>query len=155
MDRINRLFSAVFVGALALSWSTTSLTADSTMKIADATAVFNQWIAAYQTRNIDKLMAVFDKSLVYSSQGEGDQTFNELKTSYLSYFASRSAPTRWKATAKEIHAQAGMAVVVSIWEERDKDNPKEILSRLRSIDVFKRTPAGWKIVRTINYSEPN
>jgi ketosteroid isomerase-like protein len=140
---------------MALTWSIGVAAADSAMRLADASAVFNQWIAAYQTRNIDKLMSVFDKSLVYSSQGEGDQTFNELKASYLNYFASRSAPTRWKATAKEIHAQSGLAVVVSIWEEHDRDNPKEILSRLRSIDVFKRTPAGWKIVRTINYTEPN
>lgn len=151
-----RTLAAVLAAMAALIGSTAKATAaDTAMKLADATAVFNQWIAAYQTRNVDKIMAVFDKNLVYSSQGEGDQTFNELKASYVSYFASRSSPTRWKATAKEIHAQAGLAVVVSIWEETEKANPGEMVSRLRSIDVFKRTPAGWKIVRTINYSEPN
>lgn len=155
MNRFAKRTGPALAGLMTLTWSIAASAADSGMRLADASAVFNQWIVAYQTRNIDKLMSVFDKTLVYSSQGEGDQTFNELKASYLSYFASRSAPTRWKATAKEIHAQAGLAVVISIWEEHDRDNPKEILSRLRSIDVFKRTPAGWKIVRTINYTESN
>lgn len=150
-----RTLAVVLAGMAALAGSTSAAAAAEVMTLKDANTAFNQWIAAYQTRNIDKLMAVFDKSLIYSSQGEGDQTFAELKASYLSYFASRSSPTRWKATAKEIHAQAGLAVVVSIWEEREKDHPDEVVSRLRSIDVFKRTPAGWKIVRTINYSEPN
>ena len=150
-----RTLAGILAMSALFATSATTTAADGAMKLADATAVFNQWIAAYQTRNIDKLMAVFDKSLIYSSQGEGDQTFSELKASYLSYFASRSSPTRWKATAKEIHAQAGLAVVVSIWEESEKATPSEIVSRLRSIDVFKRTPGGWKIVRTINYSEPN
>jgi hypothetical protein len=50
-----------------------------------------------------------------------DQTYAELKKSYQDFFATKSAPSKWKAIAKEIHAQAGMAVVISIWEQSQKD----------------------------------
>ena len=69
----------------------------------------------------------------------------------------KAPPTRWKAIPKEIHTQAGLAVVISIWEQRQKDSSghDELVARLRSIDIFRPTKSGWKIVRTINYSEPN
>jgi ketosteroid isomerase-like protein len=127
------------------------------MALKDANAVFNQWIAAYAARDAEKIMSVFDKTLIYSTQGDADQTYAELKKSYQDFFATKSAPSKWKAMAKEIHAQAGMAVVVSIWEQSQKDDSghDELVARLRSIDIFRPTKAGWKIVRTINYSEPN
>ena len=133
-----------------------SMAAES-MALKDANAVFKQWIAAYAARDAEKIMSVFDKTLIYSTQGDADQTYAELKKSYQDFFATRSAPSKWKAIAKEIHAQAGMAVVVSIWEQSQKDDSghDELVARLRSIDIFKPTKAGWKIVRTINYSEPN
>ncbi len=127
------------------------------MALKDANAVFKQWIAAYAARDAEKIMSVFDKTLIYSSQGDADQTYAELKKSYQEFFATKSAPSKWKAIAKEMHAQAGMAVVVSIWEQSQKDDSghDELVARLRSIDIFRPTKAGWKIVRTINYSEPN
>jgi ketosteroid isomerase-like protein len=127
------------------------------MRLQDASAVFNQWIAAYQARDAEKIMSVFDKTLVYSSQGEADQNYTELKKGYQEFFATKSAPSKWKAIPKEIFAQAGLTVVVSIWEQRQKDESgaDELVARLRSIDIFRPTKAGWKIVRTINYSEPN
>ena len=127
------------------------------MALKDANAVFKEWIAAYAARDAEKIMTVFDKTLIYSSQGDADQTYAELKKSYQDFFATKSAPSKWKAIAKEIHAQAGMAVVVSIWEQSQKDESghDELVARLRSIDIFRPTKAGWKIVRTINYSEPN
>jgi ketosteroid isomerase-like protein len=102
-------------------------------------------------------MAVYDKSLIYSTQGEADQTYAELLKSYQDFFATKPVPSKWKAIPKEVHAQAGMAVVVSIWEQRQKDTEgrEELVARLRSIDIFRPTKGGWKIVRTINYSEPN
>jgi ketosteroid isomerase-like protein len=148
---------AIVLAALAMLVANASIAADSAMRLGDASAVFNQWIAAYQARDAEKLMAVFDKSLVYSAQAEEDQSYAELKASYVNFFSTKPPPVRWKAIAKEIHAQAGLAVVVSIWEQRSKDSKPadEPTSRLRSIDVFKKTPAGWKIVRTINYPEAN
>ena len=141
---------------LVMLFSATSAAAEP-MALKDANAVFNQWIAAYRAHDAEKVMAVFDKTLIYSSQGEADQTYAELKKSYQDFFATKSAPSKWKAIAKEIHAQAGLAVVVSIWEQTQKDDSgqDELVARLRSIDIFKPTKAGWRIVRTINYSEPN
>jgi len=149
--------------AIAILGLTTSLgiaslvRAAEPMALKDANAVFNQWIAAYAARDAEKIMSVFDKTLIYSTQGDADQTYAELKKSYQDFFATKSAPSKWKAIAKEIHAQAGMAVVVSIWEQTQKDDSghDELVARLRSIDIFRPTKAGWKIVRTINYSEPN
>jgi ketosteroid isomerase-like protein len=127
------------------------------MRLADASAAYAQWIKAYEARDAEKLMAIFDRSLIYSAQGEGDQKFEELKASYQSYFGSRMPPTRWKAIPKEIFAQGDMTVVISIWEQRERtpSGVGELIQRTRSVDLFRRTKAGWKIVRTISYPEPN
>ena len=148
---------AILTGLLAFVDATSPAAAAEPMALKDAGAVFNQWIAGYQAKDTEKIMAVFDKTLVYSAQGEADQTYAELKKGYQDFFAIKSPPTKWKVIPKEIHTQAGLAVVVSIWEQRQKAGagPDELVARLRSIDVFKLTKAGWKIVRTINYSEPN
>ena len=154
--RPNRTAIAI-LGLLALLGPMSRSMAAEPMALKDANAVFSQWIAAYAARDAEKIMSVFDKTLIYSTQGDADQTYAELKKSYQDFFATKSAPSKWKAIAKEIHAQAGMAVVVSIWEQSQKDESghDELVARLRSIDIFRPTKAGWKIVRTINYSEPN
>ena len=154
--RPNRTAIAI-LGLLALLGPMSRSMAAEPMALKDANAVFSQWIAAYAARDAEKIMSVFDKTLIYSTQGDADQTYAELKKSYQDFFATKSAPSKWKAIAKEIHAQAGMAVVVSIWEQSQKDESghDELVARLRSVDIFKPTKAGWKIVRTINYSEPN
>jgi len=153
---MNKLVAIVF-GAMALIGATFPASSAEPMGMKDATAVFNQWIAAYQARDAEKIMAVFDKTLVYSAQGEADQNYAELKKGYQEFFATKPTPSKWKAIPKEVHAQAQLAVVVSIWEQRQKDldGKEELVARLRSIDIFRPTKAGWKIVRTINYSEPN
>lgn len=147
---------ALFLGLAALIGIASPARAEP-MALKDANALFNQWIAAYAARDAEKIMSVYDKTLLYSTQGEADQTYAELKKSYQDFFATKSAPSKWKAIAKEIHAQAGMVVVISIWEQSQKDDSghDELVARLRSVDIFKPTKAGWKIVRTINYSEPN
>jgi len=127
------------------------------MRLADAAAIFAQWIKAYETRDAEKLMSIFDKTLVYSAQGEGDQKYDELKASYQGYFASRMPATRWKAIPKEIFAQGDLTVVISIWEQRERtaSGVGDLIQRTRSVDVFRRTKSGWKIVRTVSYPEPN
>jgi len=154
---MNKFVAVLFLGLAALMGVATPIRAAELMALKDASAVFNQWIAAYAAHDAEKIMAVFDKTLIYSTQGEADQTYAELKKSYQDFFATKSAPSKWKAIAKEIHAQAGLAVVVSIWEQSQKDGSghDELVARLRSIDIFRPTKGGWKIVRTINYSEPN
>jgi ketosteroid isomerase-like protein len=153
---MNKLVKLLF-GAVALIGVNSSAHSAEPMALKDATAVFNQWIAAYQAKDAEKIMSIFDKTLVYSSQGEADQNYAELKKGYQEFFATKPTPSKWKAIPKEVHAQAGLAVVVSIWEQRQKDmdGKEELVARLRSIDVFRPTKAGWKIIRTINYSEPN
>ena len=153
---MNRLVAAI-LGVLALIGATSSAYSAEPMTLKDATTVFNQWIAGWQAKDPEKIMSVFDKTLVYSAQGEADQNFAELKKGYQDFFATKPTPSKWKATPKEIHPQGAMAVVVSIWQQTQKDDRgrDEEVARLRSIDIFRQTKAGWKIVRTINYSEPN
>jgi ketosteroid isomerase-like protein len=151
--RVRTILGALVFGLAALVGRPSSALAAEPMKLADASAAFAQWTKAYDARDTDKLMSIFDKSLIYSAQGEADQSFEELKASYVNYFASRMPPTRWKAIAKEIHTQPALSVVVSIWEQRDKAG--EVIARVRSVDLFRLTKAGWKIVRTINYPEAN
>lgn len=148
---------ALFLGAAALMGPGSSAWSAEPMTLKDATAVFNQWIAAFQARDAEKIMSVFDKTLIYSAQGEADQNYAELKKGYQDLFAIKTTPSKWKAIPKEVHAQAGLAIVISIWEQRQKDDSgqDELVARIRSIDIFRPTKAGWKIVRTINYSEPN
>jgi len=153
---MNKKAAILLIGLAALVANASPLQA-AELTLKDANAIFNQWIAGFQARDAEKAMSVFDKTLIYSTQGEADQSYAELKKSYQDFFATKSAPSKWKAIAKEIHAQIGMAVVVSIWEQTQKDDAgrDELVARLRSIDIFRPTKAGWKIVRTINYSEPN
>jgi ketosteroid isomerase-like protein len=151
------VLTALFLGLSSLIGATQPALAAEPMKLADASAIFAVWIKAYETRDAEKLMSIFDKSLVYSAQGEADQNFTELKANYVNYFASRMPPTRWKAIPKEIQTQAGLAVVVSIWEQRLRaaSGAGELIARVRSVDVFRQTKAGWKIIRTVNYPEAN
>lgn len=152
--RTRILAGLLFVTALIAPLTSASA---AEMRMADVTAVFNQWIAAYNAKDAEKIMSIFDKTLIYSAQGEADQNYNELKKGYQEFFATKPTPSKWKAIPKEIFAQAGLTVVVSVWEQRQKDasGVEELVARLRSIDIFRPTKAGWKIVRTINYSEPN
>ena len=153
---MNKLVAA-FLVALALMGATCPAASAEPLALKEAGAIFNRWIAAFQARDAEKIMSVYDKTLIYSSQGEADQTYAELKKGYQEFFATKATPSKWKAIPKEVHAQAGLAVVVSIWEQTQKDlsGHDELVARLRSIDIFRPTKAGWKIVRTINYSEPN
>jgi ketosteroid isomerase-like protein len=156
MTRIRNILTALLV--VSALWAVgPRVQAAEPMKLTDASAVFAQWIKAYDARDAEKLMSIFDKGLVYSSQGEADQNFTELKAGYENYFASRMPPTRWKAIPKEIQTQGSLAIVVSIWEQRLRaaSGAGELIARVRSVDVFKLTKAGWKIVRTINYPEAN
>ena len=95
--------SIAVLGLLALLAPMSGTLAAEPMALKDASAVFNQWIAAYAARDAEKVMAMYDKALIYSSQGEADQTYAELKKSYQDFFATKSAPSKWKAIAKEIH----------------------------------------------------
>jgi ketosteroid isomerase-like protein len=153
---MNKLVAVLFV-AMTLMGANVPAHSAEPMTLKDATAVFNQWIAAFQARDAEKIMSVFDKTLIYSAQGEADQNYAELKKGYQDLFAIETKPSKWKAIPKEIHAQAGLAIVISIWEQRQKDDSgqDDLVARIRSIDIFRPTKAGWKIVRTINYSESN
>jgi len=148
---------ALLLGAAALMGASFQACSAEPLALKEAGAIFNQWIAGYHAKDAEKIMSVFDKTLVYSSQGEADQNYAELKKGYQEFFATKATPSKWKAIPKEVHSQAGLAVVVSIWEQRQKDTSghEELVARFRSVDIFRPTKAGWKIVRTINYSEPN
>lgn len=110
----------VLLGAVALIGANMSAHSAEPMALKDASAVFKQWIAAYQAKDAEKIMSIFDKTRVYSSQGEADQNYVELEKGYQEFFATKATPSKWKAIPKEVHAQAGLAVVVSIWEQRQK-----------------------------------
>ena len=145
---------ALLLAALCALGAMPAAAADD-MSMNDARVVFERWIKAYESRDVGGIMESFDSTLVYSELGEADQSFDELKANYQRTFKESMPDAHWKVIPQEIHAKGDLAVVVSRWELREtsKDGKGSLLDQLRSVDVFKRTKAGWKIVRTFNYPE--
>ena len=121
----------------------------------EAQAIFDRWIAAYEAGDVQKLMSVFDKKLVYSELGSADQSFEQLENNYRRDLSKAATGDRWTVVAEEIHSSGDLAVVISHWKLREKPpgQQERLLQVIRSIDVFRRSSSGWKIVRTINYPE--
>ena len=63
---MNKFVAVLFLGLAALMGVATPTRAAELMALKDASAVFNQWIAAYAAHDAEKIMAVFDKTLIAS-----------------------------------------------------------------------------------------
>jgi ketosteroid isomerase-like protein len=116
--------------------------------------LYSQFSIAFAARNIEMLMAVFDKNVVLSYQGTPDTNYEEIKAGFEYDFLHDPPGTGWRGFPEESHQDGSLAIVVAHWEyQATIKGITETKQRIRSVDVLKRTDGKWKIVRTINYPE--
>ena len=116
---------------------------------------FENWLAAYEKADLDGVMEIFAKDAIFSFQGAPDAGYDDLESAYVADFASRKPGSKWVPIAEEIYAEGTMAIVRSRWELQMPDGKGGILTkeRNRGLDVFRWTPDGWRLIRSLNYQE--
>jgi ketosteroid isomerase-like protein len=112
---------------------------------------FDHWLKAYETGDLPGIMAIFAPDVVFEFQGSPDESFADLQRDYVADLKSRAPGTRWVPHVEEVHAEGSMAIVRSVWELLVGER---VTQRNRSMDVFHRQGADWRILRSINYPEP-
>lgn len=117
--------------------------------------IYAEWLSGYEAKDADKVMAVFDTKLRFTTRGEPDQDYAKLKEHYAREFKSGNPPVTWKMVAKEVYSDGTLATVISQWEWNVKPSPSEPdpTGLIRCVDVLRLTANGWKIVRTVIYRE--
>ena len=111
---------------------------------------FDHWLHAYEQGDLPGIMAIFAPDVVFEFQGSPDESFADLQRDYTADLKSRAPGTRWVPRVEEVHAEGSMAIVRSVWELHVGDR---VTQRNRSMDVFHRQGADWRILRSINYPE--
>jgi uncharacterized protein (TIGR02246 family) len=124
---------------------------------AEVWRTFESWLQAYATGDLQQVMTIFDRAVVFEFQGSKDESFDELRRDYEIDFRTRAPGTAWKPRVEEVRAQGDMAFVRSVWElhvvGQGAGAPGTITQRNRSLDVFCRQDGRWRIIRSINYPE--
>ena len=121
----------------------------------DIRQIFARWTEGYESKDLDKLMSIYTPDLKYSFQDQPDQNFDELKAQYVADFTTPHPKWKWSSFTETINVEGSFAVVVSRWTCREVSplGASKVVMKIRSIDMLRRTAAGWKIFRTLNYPE--
>ena len=116
---------------------------------------FERWLDAYAKGDLESVMSIFDRQIVFLFQGAKDQGYADLRRSYEADFKTKAPGARWVPVVEEIYAREDMGIVRAIWEFRvtSANGGEEVKARNRSLDVFHLTAEGWKLLRSINYPE--
>jgi uncharacterized protein (TIGR02246 family) len=124
---------------------------------AEVWRTFESWLQAYATGDMQHVMTIFDREVVFEFQGSKDESFDDLRRDYDIDFKTRARGTTWKPRVEEVRAQGDMAFVRSVWElhvaGQGDGAPETIAQRNRSLDVFCKHDGQWRIIRSINYPE--
>jgi uncharacterized protein (TIGR02246 family) len=117
---------------------------------------FARWLGAYERGEVEAVMAIFARDVVFSFQGSKDQDYEDLRAAYVMDFRSRTTGTRWVPHVEEVYADGSLAFVRATWElvATAADGREEIRARNRSLDVLRADKDGWRIFRSVNYPEP-
>jgi ketosteroid isomerase-like protein len=118
-------------------------------------ALYLKFSSAFAARDINALMATFDKSVTLSYQGSPDSNWEEIRTGFLYDFKNDPPGTTWTGIPEESHQEGNLAIVIAHWENHVlKSNGEKLRrQRIRSLDVLRRANGEWKVVRTVNYPE--
>ena len=116
--------------------------------------LYSQFSVAFAKRDINAIMAVFDKTATLSYQDMGDSNFEQIKAGFEYDFKNDPPGTTWTGFPEESHQEGNLAIVIAHWEYYVMYNGAKLRKhRIRSVDVLKRSSGQWKIVRTVNYPE--
>jgi uncharacterized protein (TIGR02246 family) len=116
---------------------------------------FTAWTEAYNARDIEGVMAIFDRTVLFEFQGAPDSHYSELEAAFRAEFAQPAAEgARWIAEPDTIMLSGEMANVISTWRQqvRGAEGGVEIRQTNRAIDVLQRgADCRWRITRSLNY----
>lgn len=114
----------------------------------DIRKAYAAWLAADQAKDIENVMSIFDRSVVFQFQGAPDADWNALRASYVAQYASHQDGT-WSPHFDSIEISGDMAAAFATWSFL-KDN--KVTQTNISMDLFRRTPScTWHIVHSLNY----
>jgi ketosteroid isomerase-like protein len=122
----------------------------------DVKKIYGTWVAGYDAENLEQVMSIVDPAVIFTEPCVPDQTFDNLVAWYKYDFARTGPRPHWEFEIEWMEASVDLAVVVARWSGFTDFGNKKLQAQVRgfrSVDVFRRTKAGWKIVRTFN--EPN
>ena len=122
---------------------------------AEVWSAFQAWLHAYDAGDLTRIMAIFDRDVVFAFQGAKDQSYDDLRRSYESDLKTRTPGTTWVPNVEEIYSDGSLAFVRSIWELHVSSaaTRDQVKARNRSLDVLRKEEGGWRIIRSINYPE--
>jgi ketosteroid isomerase-like protein len=121
---------------------------------ADVRGAFNDWVAAYDARDLQGAMAIFDPSVVFQFQGAPDQTYADLERGYRADFAQAQANQHWRPTFESVIVSGDLADMFSTWRlEVTANGRTRVVQTNHGVDVLKRgVDCRWRIVHSLNYS---
>ena len=114
---------------------------------------FDRWVKAYELRDLDGTMAIFDPKVQFQFQGAPDADWTALKSSYAEEFA-KLAKVRWVPRWDQIILSGRTAAAFSQWTAlvAESDGRSRTIAENRGVDVLKRGhDCRWRIVRSLNY----
>jgi ketosteroid isomerase-like protein len=120
----------------------------------EVSSTFERWLTAYEQGDLEATMRIFDPEVIFAFQGGPDQSYADLRKGYVADFAARAPGTVWAPRIEEIYAEGKLAFVRSRWELRVTSGGNTVVKeRNRSVDVFRHSADGWKIIRSLNYPD--
>lgn len=133
-------------------WAETSATAE--MQIRDR---LNRWVEQTNQGRFEAANTIWDKGVIGWYPGQPDFT-DEAVAKSIARGDSRQAPNRrYVLKVDEVIVEGSLAVVRDRWwrfRRTDAQAAWAVDSYLRSFEVWRRTPRGWKIMRWISAPEP-
>ena len=115
---------------------------------ADAAAIrreYEEWVRAYEQKDLARTMEIFAPDVISTFAGAPDNNVNAIRHSYEKSFAAAGSPRQWKPVDLEIGASGDLAYALADWQLLENGSVRQTN---RSIDVLKRNGDKWKIIRS-------
>lgn len=121
----------------------------------DEKTIFDTWIAGYESRDVAKVMSVYDADVEYHAACQPVQDYASLENWFEYDFGRKDPRTKWTYKLESLEHSGDLAVLVSRWYGvTEYVGFAANIERLRSIDFLRFVDGEWKIFRTINDPEP-
>jgi uncharacterized protein (TIGR02246 family) len=121
---------------------------------AEVQQAFTTWTEAYSAKNLEGVMAIFDRNVVFEFQGAPNASYDELEAAFRADF-ERLDPgnSQWVAEPDSIMLSGEMANVISTWRQQvTTETGIQTRQTNRAIDVLTRGgDCRWRIARSLNY----
>jgi ketosteroid isomerase-like protein len=114
----------------------------------DAAAIrqkYTDWLRAYEQKDLGRTMDIFAPDYISTFAGAPDNHLDTARKSYEKSFAAAGSVRQWKPIDLEIDVSGDLAYALADWQLLEDGALRQTN---RSIDVLKRTRAGWKIIRS-------